>query len=64
MKNKSIIYLNRNWCKHCGICVEICKENIFILDKRKQIDIVNSEKCIGCRMCEWHCPEFAISILG
>ena len=22
------------------------------------------DKCIGCKLCEWHCPDFAIEIIA
>lgn len=59
-----MIYLNRSWCKNCGICIEICKKNIFCFDSRLQLEVIDSYKCNGCKMCEVHCPEFAIKILG
>jgi 2-oxoglutarate ferredoxin oxidoreductase subunit delta len=55
-------------CKECGYCMEVCPRNVFspadyFNDKgHKPVKIKSSEKCIGCRMCFFVCPDFAINV--
>ena len=61
MKVKHII--NRNWCKGCGICVAFCPKKVLALDKEEKVEVLVSEDCIGCRMCEFRCPDLAIEVI-
>ena len=54
------IYLD--WCKACGICASFCPKNVFERGLDGKPIIKNPDACIGCRFCELHCPDFAISI--
>jgi len=55
-------------CKECGICISVCPVKVLskstILNKNgyRPPDPVNIEKCIGCRLCEYNCPDFAIFV--
>lgn len=50
------------WCKSCGICAAMCPKNIILLDDRGHPLIEDMDECIGCRNCEIHCPDFAITV--
>jgi len=52
----------RDWCKSCGICVAFCPKKVFERDKKLSPVVARPEDCIGCRFCELHCPDFAITI--
>nr|WP_035246180.1 4Fe-4S binding protein [Desulfogranum mediterraneum] len=52
----------RDWCKACGICMAFCPKQIISADKAGKPVIKEPEKCIGCRFCEIHCPDFAITV--
>ncbi len=52
----------RDWCKSCGICVEFCPKAVFERDDMGRPVIKRPDDCIGCRFCEYHCPDFAIEI--
>lgn len=58
-KDKKYLYIKRNWCKRCNICIEFCPKKVFTIgeDGYPEIDI---DKCIECRLCVVLCPEFAI----
>ncbi len=62
------IHVNERFCKGCGICVAVCpKQAIEMSDQLSQRGvyaprIADLERCIACRMCELHCPDFAIAI--
>lgn len=55
--------ITRQWCKGCGICVEFCPKKVLDLDKEEKVFVKYPEKCIGCRMCEYRCPDLAIEVL-
>ncbi len=59
IKYKQLIY--RKWCKSCGICVHSCPKEVLILKDGGPVAI-QPDKCIGCRFCELHCPDFAIEV--
>jgi len=52
-----------DWCKACGICIAFCPAHVFAADTAGMPHIRDSAACTGCRFCEFHCPDFAISIL-
>lgn len=52
----------RDWCKGCGICVAFCPKKVYDRDKTGKPVCVRPDACIGCRFCEQHCPDFAITI--
>lgn len=49
------------WCKKCGICEAFCPKHVYRLDD-KGVHVEKPEECIGCRFCEMHCPDLAISV--
>ncbi|HSM19411.1 MAG TPA: 2-oxoacid:acceptor oxidoreductase family protein, partial [Hyphomicrobiales bacterium] len=50
------------WCKSCDICVKICPERCLRLNADRIAELAEPEKCTGCRLCEWLCPDFAIRV--
>jgi len=45
-------------CKVCGICVAVCPaDNLEVVEGR----LVAGDLCTGCKLCELHCPDFAIA---
>jgi 2-oxoglutarate ferredoxin oxidoreductase subunit delta len=53
----------RDWCKACGICSAFCPKKVIGRDDRGGPVIKRPDDCIGCRFCELHCPDFAITII-
>ena len=51
-----------DWCKACGICIAFCPTEVFEKGEDGRPLIKNADACTGCRFCEFHCPDFAISI--
>ena len=49
------------YCKGCGICVAFCPKQLLVL-KNGKVFPERPEICIGCRMCEFRCPDFAIAV--
>ena len=52
----------RDWCKECGICSAFCPADVFEKGGQGRPVIKDPDACTGCRFCELHCPDFAISI--
>ena len=62
-KKKSFtVSFYHDWCKQCGLCVAFCPKEIITAAKSGKPSITDQEKCIGCRFCEMHCPDFAITV--
>lgn len=51
-----------DWCKACGICMAFCPQKIILPDRAGKPIVAEPDKCIGCRFCETHCPDFAITV--
>ncbi len=52
----------RDWCKACGLCIAFCPKKVYGRDESGKPVLENPEACIGCRFCETHCPDLAITI--
>ncbi len=50
------------WCKACGLCMAFCPKKIILPDRVGKPHVDEPDKCIGCRFCEMHCPDFAITV--
>lgn len=60
-KQKGKVTVKSEWCKGCNICVSFCPTKVLDLDKNICV-VADPDKCIGCKMCELRCPDFAISV--
>lgn len=57
------IIINQDLCKKCKICMEFCPRKVFIVDDKGGLIIPKyKDKCIGCKWCEYRCPDFAIKV--
>lgn len=65
---KNQVSLMRVYCKGCGLCVDICPTGTLQLEDNHESQYGASaridapEYCIGCKMCEMRCPDFAIFV--
>jgi 2-oxoglutarate ferredoxin oxidoreductase subunit delta len=56
------------YCKGCGLCVDICPTGTLQLEDNIEskfgvsVRVDAADYCIGCKMCEFRCPDFAIFV--
>jgi len=58
------IEINKAWCKECGICVDFCPKKVLSFDEKGKATVLNLDACVGCGMCEYRCPDYAIKVEG
>ena len=56
------VALDLELCKLCGICIELCPEDVFDRDKLGYPVVARADDCTSCLLCELHCPDFAIEV--
>ena len=68
-KKDIVILIDRDLCKGCDICVQVCKpEGLKMVDAPDKwegavVDMVRPDDCTFCKLCELQCPDFAIRVL-
>ncbi len=61
-KPKYQVSVFADWCKACGICIAFCPKGVFRADKTGLPRVIDSDRCVGCRFCEIHCPDMAVTV--
>ena len=61
-KKQYQVTVNDSRCKRCGICIAFCPTKVFVPDAEGLPLVAYEEKCIGCMMCEYRCPDIAIKV--
>lgn len=56
------ILINYGRCKACGICISFCPKDVFSTDGYGKPVLEKLDQCIGCKLCEYRCPDFAIEV--
>jgi 2-oxoglutarate ferredoxin oxidoreductase subunit delta len=56
------VALDLELCKACGICIDLCPEDVFDRDKLGYPIVARVDDCTSCLLCELHCPDFAIEV--
>ena len=62
------IYVNKNRCKGCGYCVELCPMKTLSMSKEigpKGYHVATPDEqgeCLECGLCESICPDFALTV--
>ncbi len=60
---KYTIKINKDWCKGCELCVAFCPRNVLEIGKDRKAEPAREKDCTGCLVCEYKCPDFAITVL-
>jgi 2-oxoglutarate ferredoxin oxidoreductase subunit delta len=55
--------IDKEWCKGCGICIRFCPEKVLEFDSQAKAEAARPEDCIGCKLCEFRCPDLAIQVI-
>lgn len=63
------IIVDKNYCKGCGICVDVCSQEIMALDMEEisqkgyhPARCVDPDACTACLNCAIMCPDVAITV--
>ena len=59
-KKKYKVDVIKERCKECGICIEFCPKQVFERGPDEKSEVVRVQDCIGCQLCQYRCPDFAI----
>lgn len=62
-KQRMIPKIKTEWCKRCGLCFEFCPKKVFDKDSLGSPFVAREQDCIACSMCDYRCPDFAITFV-
>jgi len=62
MSKEITITVSEKRCKQCGICSALCPKQVFTQEIGQVPVVAHLDQCIGCRLCEMRCPDFAIDV--
>ncbi len=61
LKNVVTLELNQSKCNGCGLCTEVCPQQVFTLNE-KVSSITDRDACLECGACARNCAPGAISV--
>lgn len=61
LKNVVTLELDRNKCTGCGMCMEVCPHEVFMIENKKAF-ISDRNACMECGACATNCPTAAVSV--
>ena len=62
MSKNVTISVDKKLCKQCGICTELCPKKVLKQEFGCPPEVADLDACIGCRLCQLRCPDFAIEV--
>lgn len=62
MNQRVRIKIDEKLCKQCGICSALCPKRVLTQEVGCVPVVANPGACIGCRLCQMRCPDFAIEV--
>ena len=71
-EKKFSLFLNKNRCGGCQMCISLCPTGILELSDELNMRIAyvpqvkegKAKYCTGCRRCEYGCPDWCIYVLN
>jgi 2-oxoglutarate ferredoxin oxidoreductase subunit delta len=70
LKGAEKIDIDRRYCKGCMLCTYICPCDVYEPgQERSDLDylmprVAHIENCKVCGLCELHCPDMALTVIG
>ena len=61
LNNVATLTIDQERCIGCGLCVEICPHEVFVITNRKA-QIVDKDRCMECGACAMNCPTAALAV--
>lgn len=61
LKNVVTLTIDSDKCTGCGICLDVCPQNVLKIENIKAV-IINKDSCIECGACKMNCPSSAINV--
>lgn len=61
LKNVATLELNAEKCTGCGMCINVCPHNVFLLSNNK-VEIGDKDLCMECGACASNCPFSALKV--
>lgn len=61
LKNVATLEYDPSKCIGCGLCVEVCPHNVFVMAEGKA-RVVDKDRCMECGACELNCVPGALTV--
>lgn len=61
LKDVATLKLNKDKCIGCGMCVQVCPHQVFMIKEGKAA-ILDKDCCMECGACAQNCPVTAVSV--
>jgi ferredoxin len=61
LKNVATLSIKSEKCTGCGMCINVCPHNVFLLNAGK-VEIKDKDLCMECGACVKNCPFSVIEV--